>query len=144
MGYYSDVRVIVSKKGYKKLRKYVDEEAKKLATPNYDYNLLNSTDILKVNHIGDNDEILIGWNYIKWYESNEPGWYDEVRIIMEGLKQLREDRMSYRFSRIGEDLTDIEEDFWDEDEDPIDSYVYIERCFDDFEFGDEDYKEGEE
>lgn len=33
MGYYSDVRLTVSKKGYKKLRKYVDEEAKKVATP---------------------------------------------------------------------------------------------------------------
>lgn len=142
MGYYSDVRLTVSKKGYKKLRKYVDEEAKKVATPDYDYNLLNNADIFKVRHVGDDAEFLIGWNYIKWYESHTPGWYDDIRIIINGLKQLRDDRLSYHFSRIGEDLTDIDEDYWDDDEDPIDSYMYIERHFNDDDFEGEDYKEG--
>ena len=142
MGYYSDVRLTLSKKGYKKLRKYVDEEAKKVATPGYDCNLLNHTDIFKVKHIKDNTEFLIGWNYIKWYESRELGWYDDIRIIINGLKQLRDDRLSYHFSRIGEDLTDIDEDYWDDDEDPIDSYIYIERHFNDDDFEGEDYKEG--
>ena len=127
MGYRSDVRIIVSKKGYKELKKFVDEDAKKYATPDYDHNLLNNLDV----KIENDHEVLIGWNYIKWYQPNAD-WYQDVGCIERGLDHLNELGYSTHFARIGEDYGDIDE-FNNEcwlDEYELD-YPYIVRCFDD-------------
>lgn len=104
MGYRSDVRIMVSKKGYKELKKFVDEDAKKYATPDYDHNLLENLDV----KIENEYEVLIGWDCIKWY-SPMKDWYQDVGCIERGLTYINELGYSYHFSRIGEDYSDIEE-----------------------------------
>lgn len=103
MGYRSDVRIITSKKGYDKLRKHVE---KYLKEKNDDSNLLEDADIRFVTSKG----VLIGWDSIKWYEwSNWP----EIDSILSGLQELEKEDYSYRFSRIGEGIDDIDERYYD-------------------------------
>lgn len=131
MGYRSDVRIIVSKDGLKELRRVVREEAMKYATPDYDYNLLNSARIL---YNDDGYQVMIGWNSIKWYE----GDYKDVDAIMKGLDELRRDGYSYSFARLGENYDDIEEDHAEgEEEDEVD-WVEIVREFDEWGFKERD------
>lgn len=54
MGYYSDVRIVVSNEGFKRLSEYVTEHTN-------DINLLNNCDVF----IKGNNEICIGWNFLK-------------------------------------------------------------------------------
>lgn len=145
MGYRSDVRIITSKKGYKELKEYVDNRAKECVkvreSKEYDWNLLNRLNVKKEN----NFEVLIGWNNIKWY-TNWDEYYEDVTIIEQGLDYINELGYGFRFSRIGEDYTDIEEICQDgtlEDEDALD-YVYITRMFDDDEFLDTSNQDEEE
>lgn len=128
MGYRSDVRIIVSKDGLKELRRVVSEEAMKYATPDYDYNLLNSA---KFMYDFDGCQVMICWDYLKWYE----GYYKDVDAVMNGLNHLTEVGFSWRFSRIGEDLDDIEERY-NNGEDGADlEYPCIRRYFDDYDAG---------
>ena len=71
MGYRSDVRIIVSKNGYKELRKYIDEHIRKYKinnikegsvadVNNYDFNLLNSLDVSKASVDGNEISTNIG------------------------------------------------------------------------------------
>ena len=103
MGYRSDVRIITSKKGYDKLRKHVE---KYLKEKNDDSNLLEDADIRFVTSKG----VLIGWDNIKWYE-----WcnWPEIDSILTGLDKLEKEDYSYRFSRIGEGIDDIDERYYD-------------------------------
>lgn len=129
MSYKSDVRIITSKKGYDKLRKHVE---KYLKEKNDDSNLLEEPDIRFVTSKG----VLIGWDSIKWREwSNWP----EIDSILSGLHELESEDYSYRFSRIGEGIDDIEERYYDSEhrEDEDIPYIDIER-----EFNDEYMKDG--
>ena len=127
MGYRSDVRIIVSKDGLNELRRVVRKETMKYATPDDDYNLLNSA---KFMYHFDNSQVMICWNYLKWYEG-----YKDVDAIMEGLNHLTEVGFSWRFSRIGEDLDDIEERYNDGKDDIYLEYPCISRYFDDYDIG---------
>ena len=145
MGYRSDVRIIVSRNGYKKLKKYVDEHIKKYkinnikegtvaASYNYDFNLLNSLDVSKTSE--DNKQIYIGWNDLKWYDG-----YEEVDAIMDSLSKLEDNGYGYWFTRIGENIEDIEEQY--NDSTSKDGVKYLDspsviRCFDDSEYKDID------
>lgn len=100
MGYRSDVRIVTSKKGFKKLSDYV---ANYLKDKNEDYNLLEHLDYKAENSF----EKYFGWNNIKWYDGCEG--YDDVDAIVHGLEHLAENDYSYRFARIGEEYDDIEE-----------------------------------
>lgn len=113
MAYRSDVRIIVSKNGYEELKKYVDNN---LPVEEKKYNLLENTDL----KLFKDDQVLLGWNSVKWYEYSD---FKEVDSIMNGLKDLQEKEYSYRFARIGEQMDDIEERYVDGNND---SNIYLE------------------
>lgn len=130
MGYRSDVRIVVSKAGYKELEAYVKGEALKYVTnfdkTDYDYNLLNHLEVFKA--LPDDSQYVIGWNYIKWYD----GDYEDVNIIMRGLQHLSDNGFNWIFDRIGENYDDIEECYDDNNEnDETLEWNYIIRHFDD-------------
>ncbi len=145
MGYRSDVRIIVSKNGYKELRKYVEEHIKKYKVNNikegsvadsynYDFNLLNNLDVSKES--ADGNEIYIGWDNLKWYDG-----YEEVDAIMDSLNKLEDNGYGYKYARIGESFDDIEEleaDNTEKDGVKYLDYPSISRSFDDFEYKDID------
>lgn len=123
MGYRSDVRIIVSKKGYNQLKKFNDNYLK---TKNIDSSLLDDPDFF---HDGKNG-VCIGWNFIKWYEESD---FHEVNAIVKGLDDLRDKDMSYRIARIGENYDDYEERYHEsniEEEQDI-AYPSVIRQFDD-------------
>lgn len=125
MGYRSDVRIMTTKDGYKELRKYINEYLKdNNISKDKCFNILNSPDI----KLQNNKEICIGWNDIKWY------WYPDIDAIDYGLDKLKENNYSYRFSRIGESLDDIEERYFTSEknkkEEDLD-FPSVERYFDD-------------
>lgn len=125
MGYRSDIRIVTSKDGFKKLKEFVIKylEEKKLDTK--EYNLLDSMDV----KAEGKEQVYFGWNWMKWYE----GDYPEVDSIMEGINHLGEKEYSYRYMRIGESYDDIEEQSYDGEKDnEIDlEYPNMLREFDD-------------
>lgn len=132
MGYYSDTRIMVSKKGYEELEKYVkyyvkDKKPELTEEQLVDYNLLCNTDVFKTLE----KQVYIGWNSLKWYQ----GSYIDVDAIMKGLYHLADSGYSYRYARLGESYDDYEELSNDGDLDinnDIDlDYPYMERYFND-------------
>ena len=122
MGYRSDVRIVTSKKGFEKLKEYVE---KYLKEHNEKYNLLENLDT----DIKNDNECYFGWNSVKWYQYS----YKDVDAIMYGLDYLEENEYSYRFARIGEYNDDYEDLYYDsnkEDEKNIE-FPYLIREFDD-------------
>ena len=72
MGYKSDVRIMISIKGYDELKKYTDNY---LSEKNWKHgNLLNDCDVRNVN----SDSVYLGWDEIKWYDYDdyEGKYYD--------------------------------------------------------------------
>jgi len=106
MGYRSDVRIVISKEGYEKLKEFVKEYLK---DDDEICNLLEECDIKQEGK----KQYYLGWNYVKWYEDI----YKDAESIMEGLNYLRENEYSYRYMRIGESYDDIEEQFYDGEKD---------------------------
>lgn len=125
MGYRSQVKIIVSKEGFRELKEYVEKESVRFRKPDsdYSYNLLEHADSIRT----DGDQFLISWDDIKWYE----GSYDDVDIIMNGLDRLHGNGYSYRFYRVGESYEDIEETIVDGDLDQDLDYLYVVRYIDD-------------
>ena len=121
MGYRSDVRIITSKKGYNKLKDYVTDKIAKSNNPNM-YNLMDDIEFEYDNGYSK----YFGWNNVKWY-------YDDVDYIMEGLQELRNEDMSYRFARIGENYDDYEEEYYEseQEEEQDMEYPSMVRYFDD-------------
>ena len=121
MGYRSDVRIITTKKGFNKLKDYVTDRISKSNNPDM-YNIMNDIEFEYDNGYSK----YFGWNGVKWY-------YDDVDFVMDGLRQLREEDMSYRFARIGENYDDYEEEYYEsENEEEQDlEYPSMERYFDD-------------
>lgn len=118
MGYYSDVRIVVSNEGFKKLSEYVNGHTN-------DINLLNNCDVF----IKGNNEICIGWNFFKWWDE-----FPEVKTVMEGLEILESEDYSYRFSRLGGDaIEEFEYDSKNKERDICLSYPNIEKYFNDEE-----------
>ena len=125
MGYRSDVRIVTSKKGYKVLDDYVK---KYLRDHDKDrtWNLLKSPKIKKETPY----TTYIGWDCLKWYEYSD---YVDVDAIMTGLDYLKENGYSYRYSRIGENYDDYDEQYYESDNEDEQDLVYpsIIRAFDD-------------
>lgn len=122
MGYRSDIRIITSKKGFEKLKEFVENYLKE--KNHKEYNLLNQCDI---NEQGKG-QYYIGWNSLKWYDG-----YPEVDAIMEGLDYLEENEYSYRYMIIGESYEDVEETYnnGEKDKDIYLEYPSMIREFDD-------------
>ena len=78
MGYRSNVRILMGRKGFEAFKAVVNEESAKSENK---YNLLENTDVLQVRK----DEVIIGWDYIKWYED-----YEDVKAVNAGLEKLTE------------------------------------------------------
>lgn len=125
MGYRSDVRIMTTQKGFKELKKFIDNYLKE---KNYKYG--NSLDECKIIY-EDKYAKYIGWNGIKWYRGEN---YEDIDAIEEGLDHLREKDLSYRFARIGESYDDYEEYSYEsenfEDEQDLE-FPNMERYFDD-------------
>lgn len=114
MGYRSNVRIIVSKKGYEELKKFNIEYLTEVGREQPDkegfavnewvnnVNLLNHLDVF-----AENEEfVYFGWDDIKWYDGSLG--YPSVNAISDGLDSILQDGYSYRFGIIGEDDTDME------------------------------------
>lgn len=97
MGYYSDVRLTVSKEGFDRLSSFVNSTCKEAEC-------LNPLDHC-TNLFRGRDFYLISWDDWKWYSQ-----FPEIEVMEDGLKKLKEADCSYDFCRMGEDLDDIEED----------------------------------
>ena len=109
MGYRSDIRIVVSKEGYEKLKEFSDKyifEKNRENDCELD-NLLNLCDVFKM----DDKQCYIGWNSVKWYDG-----FPDVDAIEKGLDYLQENDYSYRISIIGESIEDIEERSYDSEQ----------------------------
>lgn len=128
MGYRSEVRIVTTKEGFQSLKNHVEDyiKSKKGDT---DYNLMKSLDI---NYESKDGKIrYFGWSWVKWYD----GDYVEVDAVVSGLDKLEEEDISYRFSRQGEDLSDIDKQSYDSEKNNIDlPYPSMLSGFDD-EYG---------
>lgn len=125
MGYRSDVRIITSKNGFNELKKFTDNYLKE---KNWKYgNLLDDCMIIHENKYSK----YFGWDSIKWYDYIEG--YEDVSVIMDGLKYLEKNDLSYRYARLGEEFDDYEEFSYESDnEDEQDlEYPCLLRQFDD-------------
>lgn len=112
MGYRSDVRIVTSEEGFKKLEQFVENYLKEKKVDIEEYNLLNSLDIRSQGK----GQCYFGWNSIKWYD-----FCDEIKIdaIVAGLDYLEKNEYSYRYTIIGENLDDIEENSYDGNKEDI-------------------------
>lgn len=122
MGYRSEVRIMTTKKGFKELNKYVKNYLSNLE--HGDYNLLDNLKFKAENDYA----VYFGWSWIKRY-----GSYQSVEAIESGLNHLKDNEMSYRFARIGENYDDYEEySYESENEEEQDlEYPSVIREFDD-------------
>lgn len=122
MGYRSEVRIMTTKKGFKELNKYVKNYLSNLEHD--DYNLLDNLKFKAENDYA----VYFGRSWIKWY-----GSYQSVEAIESGLNHLKDNEMSYRFARIGENYDDYEEySYESENEEEQDlEYPSVIREFDD-------------
>lgn len=126
MAYRSDVRIVVSNRGYNELKNYVDTNLPKDCRQ---YNLLNLVDVQKQAE----DQVYLGWDEVKWYEDTG---FKEVETIMNGLNYLRDNEYSYNYARLGEDTSDYEEKYFngENDKDVYLEFPQLERYFDDDQF----------
>lgn len=94
MSYYSDVKLITTMKGWKKIQKAVLE-----ADP--ESILAGASHVREVaRHFQ-----LVEFNDIKWYEYERP----DVRAFMTAVYALPDEGIPYNYMRIGEDYGDMEE-----------------------------------
>ena len=98
MSYRSDVRIIMKKRDYERLKDELTE---------LDENIVRNKDILEYAETKNTpqDGIILIWNYVKWDEYAD----DAIECIMSFLENLRS---PYRYVRIGEGFgteTDIDE-----------------------------------
>lgn len=99
MGYRSEVKLITTKEGWKKI-----EQAVKQASPdNYEYLLADEYVCL----IRNGEYVLYEVSDIKWYDT-PPYGFPEIIAFKQALYNLDEDDIPYEFMRVGEDYTDVE------------------------------------
>ncbi len=106
MAYISDVRILTTDKGYKELQNFIDSY---LTEDDKKYNLLYNADV----NVAKNKYVYLGWNQVKWYENSEK--YKEVQAIVKGLQHLKDNDISYRFSKFGQYYDDYEEEIFNSD-----------------------------
>ena len=107
MGYRSDVALTLRKEDALELIKQAKESY--AVRP-----------FMCIAHGVDQDEyVTFYWEWVKWYDD-----YEELQFISAFYRNLAE----YSFKRIGEDTSDIDEE-WDGDDDNIAYKAQIARCF---------------
>jgi len=118
MGYRSDIRFLIPLTDYEKLKS--DCKAK-YGEDSY-FNFLDKEEIRKS---GDGKEYMyFGWDCIKWYANMSDDDYREIDDIEEAVYEFDE----YQKVRIGEEYSDIEED-WNLKDSSVDC-IRIIRAFD--------------
>lgn len=131
MAYRSDVRLIVTKKGYDKLSKFVQKKVKDIS-----YNLIENCDYKTVHP----NVVCMGWDSIKWYEYSD---FEDVNAIMDGISFLKNNDYSVHYARIGENYDDYDEYNYDSEKDELDIYPVMLRQFDD-DYVEEQLKKNDE
>ena len=116
MGYRSDVRIVTSKKGYKVLDDYVKKYLRD-RDKNTNWNIMKRPNIKKETPY----TTYIGWDCLKWYEFSD---YEDVNAIMTGLDYLKENGYSYRYSSLGENYDDYDEQYYESDNEEEQDLVY--------------------
>lgn len=120
MGYYSDVRIKTTKKGFEALKIEIEKYNKE---NNIKYSALDTLSADKIDTY--EDIVTITWYGTKWY-----GEYDDVKAITKALSKIEEQGFSWAFARIGENYDDIEiEDHIQEDDLWENLYIPICRSF---------------
>lgn len=96
MGYYSDVKLITTKEGWKRIQR----EVKQAAPDGWTYTAGDEA----ATPIMDGKYVLVEHEDIKWYETQFP----EVDAFARELKRFDVEHIPYEFMRVGEDWTDTE------------------------------------
>ena len=122
---YSDIRIVTSINGFKKLQEYINNYIHEHSENKQLTNILDNIDL----KYESNKQCYFGWNGYSWDEY----FNKNVELIMDGLRELECNNYSYRFYRLGEDMDDYEEHHFDstiESEKDLE-YPNITRQFDD-------------
>lgn len=107
MGYRSDVKLITTKKGWKRIQQSV----KQVAPDSWEY-VAGDEHMVP---IMEGEYVLVEHDGVKWYENDFP----EVYAFMLELKRFNAEHIPYQFMRTGEDWEDNEYLFscdWGSDE----------------------------
>lgn len=99
MGYRSDVKLITTKEGWKR----IDKAVKKVCQIDNEDNWYLTREDNWV-FICGGKYILAEWEDIKWYDWGDRG----VSAIMEELEKFEKDNIPYELMRIGENWGDVE------------------------------------
>lgn len=99
MGYRSNVAIAIDKKDYIDMLKKITK-IEELETKNIIKKFVKSSK--RVIHPYNSDYIVIEWEWVKWYSG-----YTEIKFIIDFLN----DKI-YDFVRIGENIDDIEYDYY--------------------------------
>lgn len=102
MSFRSDVRINTTEEGFNNLNDYINAYLKK-HNKGLGNNLLTSLD---VNKHKPRSQRYFGWNNILWYSHLN---YISIDALISGLDNLKDKDIPFRFIRIGEEVSDIEE-----------------------------------
>ena len=122
---YSDVRIVTSIDGFTKLQEYINNYIHEHSENKQLTNILDNIDL----KYESDTQCYFGWNGYNWDEY----FNKNVGLIMDGLRELEFNNYSYRFYRLGEEVDDYEEHYFDstlESEQDLE-YPNITRQFDD-------------
>ena len=130
MGYRSNVKLLISKKGFKKLEeqclKSDDDCVRNMIK--IDINGLDLFESSVDNTALPKDSIMLGWNYVKWYQN-----FKDVQAVENVLRELDDmveeepaliDEYFYKLIEIGEDGA-IREETNDENEKFVSDFYVI-------------------
>lgn len=102
MGYRSDVTIVTTQQGWKKIR----DGLITLDTEGARY-MLDDAMVEEITGQAGNRYRIIQWKWVKWYEHdyiNSP----HIQAIMNVLEKFDEDKIPYAYTRIGEDYGDYD------------------------------------
>ena len=108
MGYRSEVAIVIGEDDFNELKR--NDKVREL---------LKCAEIIRYLNSSQNI-ISIYWDWIKWYET-----YEDVNIIENFLDNLQEKEHSYHFVRVGEELEDIEERYYEGENDELETWDYV-------------------
>lgn len=109
MGYISEVRLVVSPKGYKEYLNFFELELVE--------NPLVEKETTK-------DYVVLGTDRVKWYKE-----LPEIEAVYRALRWLNNCDYSYSFARFGEDIVDNETFSYHSTSDNDLPEIYIDRVF---------------
>lgn len=99
MGYYSDIKLVTTKKGWSKIKQAVAQ-----ASPE-NHHYITTED--NIDTVLDGKYIVFTLHGVKWYEGEQYG-FPEVNAFMESMYALLEHNIPYRYMRVGEGDEDVE------------------------------------